>query len=293
MPLDFSVETKRLERKLTAIQQKGFLPQHLLSLVSNTATLQLASLQNISVTPPTPSATADQHAQGRPLITRDEFVYDIEQTAILFGKLLALMSKSEGSLATASAKVHIALENKQLSLPDVYTAFMQDQTEFFAQWAKELPDTPSFLRFLAQGSLTPSLQTTAEHLAAHHNNEQPWSHGYCPICGSLPLMGTLQEKEGNMFHTCSLCRFAYRAKRLECPFCGEDDQQQLAYFTAEEEPGFSVHVCRSCSSYIKVTDFREFDRTSIPVLDDLESLTLDIVARKQGFSRPTLSAWGF
>jgi FdhE protein len=35
------------------------------------------------------------------------------------------------------------------------------------------------------------------------------------------------------------------------------------------------------------------DRQSVPVLDDLESLALDILAREQGFVRPTQSAWGF
>jgi FdhE protein len=45
--------------------------------------------------------------------------------------------------------------------------------------------------------------------------------------------------------------------------------------------------------YIKVTDFREMDRTSWPAMDDLESMSLDLAAMEQGWRRPTLSAWGF
>ena len=41
-------------------------------------------------------------------------------------------------------------------------------------------------------------------------------------------------------------------------FCLEEDAKKLDYFTTENEPGYQVHVCRSCKSYIKIADFREF-----------------------------------
>ena len=77
------------------------------------------------------------------------------------------------------------------------------------------------------------------------------------------------------------------------PFCLEEDAKKLDYFTAENEPGYQVHVCRSCKSYIKITDFREFfGRESIPALDDLESLPLDIAAQNEDFHRVAPSEWG-
>ena len=39
--------------------------------------------------------------------------------------------------------------------------------------------------------------------------------------------------------------------------------------------------------------FRQLDRPSLPLLDDLESIALDIRAQNQGLARPVLSAWGF
>lgn len=57
--------------------------------------------------------------------------------------------------------------------------------------------------------------------------------------------------------------------------------------------GYQVHVCRSCKSYIKIADFREFfGRESIPALDDLESLPLDIAAQNEDFHRVAPSEWG-
>lgn len=95
-------------------------------------------------------------------------------------------------------------------------------------------------------------------------------------------------------HTCSYCRTTFRAKRIQCPFCLEEDAKKLDYFTTENEPGYQVHVCRSCKSYIKIADFREFfGRESIPALDDLESLPLDIAAQNEDFHRSRLPSGGY
>ncbi|WP_394699668.1 formate dehydrogenase accessory protein FdhE [uncultured Pseudodesulfovibrio sp.] len=111
--------------------------------------------------------------------------------------------------------------------------------------------------------------------------------GTCPICGSLPLISSLKEKEGFRHATCSFCRHEYRIKRIACPVCGEDDQKKLTFFTVDEEPGFRVDVCESCKTYIKTIDFRNLDRIAVPVLDDLDSLALDYVAAGQGYKRAT------
>lgn len=293
MSFDMEKEQKRLERKLTALRKKDFLPAALLDIVSDTATLQLASRASLSIELPTLPTPAEVHVQGVPLLPRENFIFDAKQTAILFGKLLALMEATGGNLADAAVTIRKEMENQTFKLAEACDAFLRDDPLFFADWAARLPDAPSLVRFLVQGSLTPSLEEVSSLLAEHHNNEEPWEFGHCPHCGSLPLMAALREKEGFRHLTCSFCRAEYRAKRLQCAFCGEENHEKLEYFKAEGENGFEVHVCRTCNCYIKTTDFREFDSVSIPVLDDLESLALDILAREQGLSRPTLSAWGF
>lgn len=293
MEFNLELETKRLERKLTHIAEKGFLPQELLQIVSNTAVLQLASRANVTVQPLQPQVTSGMHIQGASLVNRAAFAYDPKETAILFGKMLAMLDKAEEPLASSAAKIRKAIEDKELSIQEACDAFISDDNMFFADWAARIPESPSLVRFLAQGSVTPSLQAQTELLKEHRSDEEPWPYGHCPHCGSQPLIASLKEKEGFKYLTCSFCRLEYRAKRLQCAFCGEEDHNKLEYFKADGEAGYEVHVCKTCSCYIKISDFREFDRVSIPVLDDLESLTLDILARKQGYARPTLSAWGF
>ena len=73
----------------------------------------------------------------------------------------------------------------------------------------------------------------------------------------------------------------------------QSHREKLEFFEAREEPGFRVDTCRTCNMYIKTTDFRKMDRNGLPLVDDLESLPLDIRAQKENFKRATLSAWGF
>lgn len=64
-------------------------------------------------------------------------------------------------------------------------------------------------------------------------------------------------------------------------------------FTTDSLPFFEVHVCKTCNNYIKLADLREQAEALPAALSDLASLPLDMLARQEGYSRPTPSAWGF
>ena len=109
----------------------------------------------------------------------------------------------------------------------------------------------------------------------------------------MPIMTDLREKEGFRYNICGFCHAEYRVTRLQCPFCLEKDMAKLEYYEAKEEPGLRINTCKTCKMYIKQTDFRDLDRRALPLVDDLESLSLDVAAREKKYKRPTLSAWGF
>ncbi len=293
MTFDLEKSRQQLTRKLEALRKKEFIPDTLLAVVSRTAELQLEARHETRVVLPEILASADAHAQGAPLLPRAHFPYDRSVTAKTFGQLLALLSGGGGAMADGAATLHAALESQEFELEQACRALLEDDQLFFADWSARIPKAPSTVRFLALGSLAPSLMAASHLLVVRHSTQDTWAHGHCPHCGSMPLIAALRGKEGMRYLTCSLCRHEYRAVRMQCPFCGEEDHNKLEYFKADGEPGFAVHVCRGCHCYLKSADFRELDRVSIPVLDDLESLALDILAREQGFVRPTQSAWGF
>jgi FdhE protein len=295
MEFNKDVAERQLDTKLSQLREKSYISEELINLLDDVAHMQLAARSDAKVTIPADTDIAPREAviQGVSLIAREEFPYDEEQAKELLPRLIAMLKKTGGPLGDGAKGVEDALASGDLTPETLFEHFLNDDQKFFGTWAERMPEAPKTLAFLAFASLSPSIEAAAELLVEKLPEMKAPAVGTCPICGGLPLISSLKEKEGFRHATCSFCRHEYRIKRIACPVCGENKQEKLTFFTVDEEPGFRVDVCDSCKTYIKTIDFRELDRIAVPVLDDLDSLALDYVAAGQGYRRATLSAWGF
>ena len=294
MAFDHAAASRLLEKKLADIARAAVLPAPMLALGAATARAQLeARAAETVVVDASDLEDVERVLRGAPMLPRHAFPLDTGRATVLFDELSRLVTESEPHLAEAMAVVRADREAGSLDLDTAFSRFVEGDDAFFAACGQKTPSAPRLLGFLVQAALTPTLAAVAEAAYAHFPEDRTWNFGQCPVCASPPLMARLVGKVGARHLTCSFCQLEYRAKRLMCPYCGEEDHKMLEVFTAPDVPGYAVHVCLRCKSYIKTADFREMDRPSVPVLDDLESLTLDLAARDQGYARPVLSAWGF
>ena len=284
-----------LARKIDACRNRGFLPTELIDLVEKIYARQLEARGQATVPAAASLQITDalQHSQGAPLLERARFPFDREQSAALFTEFLTLAASANPALGEAASSLSKALEDKSLDLDKAMQAHLDGDEAFFSTWAKTTPSAPRALPMLVQAAMTPSLERAAMELESRTDLSQSWDHGHCPLCGSMPIMSELREKEGFRYNICGFCHAEYHAPRLQCPFCLEKDMDKLEYYEAPEEPGVRINACKTCMLYIKTTDFRNLDRRSLPLVDDLESLSLDVAAREKKYKRPTLSAWGF
>jgi len=303
MKFVYAQARKRLADKLESLRGKDWIPDELFYLVTETSQIQLRACAVMATAPfvlPEDKVTPETlHRQGAPLLSPEHIPLPERRGALVFRKILDMLRERGDSLGTSAEKIHRALAGKpgsegSMRPAQVFEALLKNDAAFFEHWAGYLPAAPALPRFLALSSLAPSFTRLHAALANRLRTHEIWPHGHCPLCGNPPLIGKLTDKEGFRYHSCSLCRLEYRVPRLGCPFCQEHDTDKLGVFTADTQPGYAVYVCRNCKAYIKLADFREYaDRVSLPVLDDLESLPLDMLAQQQGFTRLTLSAWGF
>jgi len=303
MKFVYARERKALAEKLASLRGRDWIPDELLDLVGRTSQAQLQACASMATAPftlPEDKVAPDTaHCQGAPLLSPEHIPLPGRRGALVFRKILDMLRERGDSLGTSAETVHRALAAKpgtegSMRPAQAFEALLKNDTAFFEHWAGCLPAAPALPRFLALSSLAPSFTRLHAALANRLRTNDIWPHGHCPLCGNPPLIGKLAGKEGFRRHSCSLCRLEYRVPRLGCPFCHEQNSGKLGVFTADSQPGYAVYVCRTCKSYIKLADFREYaGRVSLPVLDDLESLPLDMLAQQQGFTRLTLSAWGF
>lgn len=278
------------------IRNEGLLPEAMVDLIEGVLPLQDAARAEarIVVPPRGDMATVETLMAGGPLLPRQAFPRDTRQALELLPRLLDLLAATSGEAAEAATALRAALApGGGLDATSVLNALCSGDEAVFLPWRERFPGAPRALDFAATCALAPGLAKAAEQLAPLLPPDLPHEHGGCPLCGSLPHVTFLDGKEGRRMAACSFCGHEYRVRRVACAYCGEDDQQKLRLFTVAEYPGARVEVCDSCGMYAKTLDHRDSDKGNMPALDDMATVALDMLARRQGYSRPVLSAWGF
>ncbi|GAC1554622.1 MAG: hypothetical protein NVS2B7_30590 [Herpetosiphon sp.] len=114
-----------------------------------------------------------------------------------------------------------------------------------------------------------------------------WNHGYCPTCGSWPLLGEYRGLELTRFLRCGLCADEWPIDRMMCYVCGSRSQSDLHYLEVDgEQLKQRVHACDQCHSYVKqLSTFGSIDAPSL-LVSDLQSLHLDLIALERGYDSP-------
>jgi hypothetical protein len=133
-------------------------------------------------------------------------------------------------------------------------------------------------------SLRPFLRTYCSRLL-HRVDQAGWRRRYCPICGAAPDFAYLDSERGSRWLVCSGCDAEWLFQRVECPYCGTTDQNQLSYFSCEERP-YRLYVCVSCRRYIKAIDMRSADTDVLIPLERLLTFDLDRQALNLGYQLP-------
>ena len=216
---------------------------------------------------------------GLPIIDFGADNIDLAKSKELFFQLLEI-----GKVRNPEETVEILKDFENGSL--VYEKLVHETFTFTGE--REAPEgrTPEsfdLLRFFLEESLRPALEVAAEKYSDRVANSQ-WNEGYCPVCGRIPKIGELREEEGRRFLFCSQCSTRWKFKRVKCPFCGNEEQQTLAYFSVEGDEKYRVDVCDNCKRYIKTVDFRtQADEPNLDV-EDIATLHLDILAHEEGYN---------
>lgn len=295
----------RLVKKFAALEDKTWFPQELLELVKDVCRLQGEVRASLAVSVDPALVCGDmEHRQGAPLLAREQFPVDAEGAEKLFRAILEV-AESPAQLRTTAQLVRDKLIRGDIRPEELFRAYMLENAEPFEAWAKEAPDAPNLLPFLVYNSMEPWLEAAGEALSSAYPQNDVWQHGHCPVCGSPAFIGHLSgpepsrnegrdiNKGGKRMHTCSYCRTTFRAKRIQCRSVLRKMPRNWTISRRKTNRGTRFMSAARAKSYIKIADFREFfGRESIPALDDLESLPLDIAAQNEDFHRVAPSEWG-
>lgn len=139
--------------------------------------------------------------------------------------------------------------------------------------------------YLSRAILRPYVETLR---VANRAPARIHRHGRCPFCGGGPWISARREggdlEGARRMLGCALCGTEWMFQRVRCPSCFEEDPARLPSFSSDRHANVRVEACETCRRYLKSLDL-SLDARPIPEVDDLLSISLDLWAVEQGFTR--------
>ncbi len=225
-----------------------------------------------------PTDKLETWKQGQSFLTPGSLTLDWERTTILYKRLVELVKKREDGRRQEKGLLK-AIEKKENGEPALIKAALASDTEVIESSARALDIDSPVLTLLLQLALRPAMTAIAQSVLKRLDLSH-WHYGHCPVCGSVPRLADLSGEGGKRRLHCSLCEAAWPYQRLRCPFCENDNREELVYLRAEKEEGLRVDLCGRCNHYLKTIDLRELAGPIIVPLDDTATWHLDIIAVK-------------
>ena len=224
------------------------------------------------------SSVPDRLRNGEPLLAFEDFSPDWDDVRRVFEKIALWAARDSEDSSGESKNLRNIARNRPL-LKKAARAWYQGHSLTPIARAKSID--LELLNSVLGAALKPFMCAYSRLLLPEVDQEL-WRRGYCPICGGNPDFAFLDKEYGARWLLCSRCDTEWLFHRLQCPFCGNQNQDTLAYLTDDEEI-YRLYVCEQCKQYLKAIDLRQAkEEIKIP-LERLFTLDIDMQARELGY----------
>jgi len=223
-------------------------------------------------------------ASGVPLLRGESLSFDAKLLSRRWAEVCAIVGRHQPG--DAAGQLAAAVKRGRLSVEDLAGAVLAGRAEDVSTRADALGLDAGLAATVLRFVLFPSLVSQNVTLAPLRSGTS-WERGWCPTCGSWPLLGEFRGLEQVRWLRCGLCAAEWEFPRLACPFCDNRDHQQLGYLHIEgEESRRRAATCEQCRGYVKV--LATLGPLSPPhlLVADVATLYLDLAAAERGYALP-------
>lgn len=228
------------------------------------------------------SGAESRLGEGVPLLSFDDISVDREKALAFIGTVIDVMQRTGNDGGESLERLQEALAEGTADLRALLRGVMARERRAILETALAVRIDPGLLEFAVHTPLRVALERAAE--GVDPGRFAGWNRHCCPVCGSPAAMAELVGEGGERHLSCSTCFTRWTFSPPDCPFCGNDDQKKLTYFTTGEGP-HRVDICLACSQYIKTRLSPSGSAEVPPELDDLATVLLDLLAAQEGYRR--------
>lgn len=274
---DFHLTKDSDSEIITRLNEEGRrrgLPSRFLEFYTRLLRIQLKAERSITLPKPElgKEEAKERNEGGLPLLKFDELALDQNLLQSTFAEVTALFADFPDLFGEMSKNIgEIPIE--------VIRAWFEGAKLPATQKTGKVDE--EILEAIIHATLKPFLVSYARVLIKLVNQEI-WRRQYCPVCGGKADFSLLDKERGSRWLVCSRCDSEWLFQRLQCPYCGTQDQNVLSFFPDVEDL-YRLYVCDKCHSYIKTIDKRKTEAKVLPSLERVLTLDLDRQGREKGY----------
>jgi FdhE protein len=188
-------------------------------------------------------------AEGIPLLRGEMSHFDPKSLHARAVKISAALLRQGQNDQTADLAE--AVRSGRLSVAEIAPTVLAGRPETIKSAAERLGIDADLTANLVRFTLLPTLVALNSALAPFRTG-LAWPRGYCPTCGSWPLLAEFRGLEQDRWLRCGLCAAEWAFPRLACPFCDNRDHHTLEFVHVEGEEGrYRAVTCGVCHGYVK------------------------------------------
>jgi len=216
--------------------------------------------------------------QGKTILTFDDLGLDWALLGELFRAAARILIEEPAESQENGSRLNQLAANAPL-LRQVARDYYNDTP--LSSTATEHCIDASLMEACISAALTPFLAAHAGALSELVAQEL-WRRKACPICAGLADFAFLEKEQGARWLICSRCTMEWLFQRIQCPYCGTQKHQSLAYRT-NSQGLYRLYTCEECHSYVNGIDLRKAGPEVLLPLERILTVDLDRQAKEANY----------
>jgi FdhE protein len=231
---------------------------------------------------PTPDIAREECVAGRPLLLHSALKVDPEKFSGRWRRICAALEEHRPGVVPAGLGNTV---NRSFDPTALAEGLVRTGPEAIHPAALEVGAATELFGTLLRYALFAGF-AAIEADAAPLRQGAVWDRGYCPTCGSPPLLAEFRGLDQTRFIRCGLCASSWEAPRQWCPTCGSRDHEVLGFLAKEgEEARYRLATCDACRTGIKTLSTLSALPPLMLLVADAATLHLDLAAADRGYDQ--------
>lgn len=220
--------------------------------------------------------------QKKPILNGDNLIIEEKDLEYIFDLIFPIFKKYFYRRKEQILRLEELNDKRKISLRKLIVALITRDVNPFVEISNKYDIPVILLEKVLEFVASPYLELCAEFFNKKLSN-LTWNQPFCPICGNMPSMATVNEKKASRNLWCRFCDNIWSFDTTICPYCFNNDLKSIHIIFLTDGKPIRIEACENCKNYIKTVDeLVAFKKYNLSV-KYVETFYLDMLAKDYGY----------